>query len=59
MERWAESKFPPHLSPLPPEKGGEGGVRGKLTSPPFGKWFSMLTILSLSKEGGRERFSKR
>jgi hypothetical protein len=22
-------------------------------APPFGKWFGMLTILSLSKEGGR------
>jgi hypothetical protein len=30
-----------------------------LISPPFGKWFGMLTILSLSKEGGREGFSKR
>jgi hypothetical protein len=33
--------------------------RGKLISPPFGKGFGMLTILSLSKEGGREGFSKR
>jgi hypothetical protein len=30
--------------------------RGKLTSPPFEKWFGMLTILSLSKEGGGEGF---
>jgi hypothetical protein len=26
--------------------------------PPFGKWFGMLTILSLSKEGGEEGFYK-
>jgi hypothetical protein len=25
-------------------------------APPFGKWFDMLTILSLSKEGGKEGF---
>jgi hypothetical protein len=25
-------------------------------APPFGKWFGMLTILSLSKEGGKEGF---
>jgi len=26
--------------------------------PPFGKWFGVLTILSLSKEGGEEGFYK-
>jgi hypothetical protein len=25
-------------------------------APPFDKWFGMLTILSLSKEGGKEGF---
>jgi hypothetical protein len=25
-------------------------------APPFDKWFGMLTILSLSKEGGQEGF---
>ena len=28
-------------------------------APPFDKWFGMLTILSLSKEGGEEGFSLR
>jgi len=28
-------------------------------SPLFGKWFGMLTILSLSKEGGGEGFKRR
>jgi hypothetical protein len=29
-----------------------------MVTPPFGKWFGMLTILSLSKEGGWEGFKE-
>ncbi len=55
--RQARTKKIP-LNPPLPRLGGEKDYQRGIFSPPFGKWFGALTILSLSKEGGWEGFKE-
>jgi len=44
-------KIPPHLPCLPAGRRSGSETKGRRNIPPFDKWFDMLIILSLSKEG--------